>query len=148
MNKSGGKYKDNKICTDAEYSELDSIRKFVYEKAVHYGFSDYVSSQITLAVDEACTNLIRHNFSPQADHKICIEVEFGKRSFIIKILDKGEVFNPLEVTEPDMNEYFENYSKGGLGIQIMRLVMDEIKYMPSIKPDNRNILQLIKYLPS
>jgi len=136
--------KENYICACGDFSELQKIRNFVNSEAKLFGFDENEASKIALAVDEACTNLIKHSFNFDKTKEFCVSIEPSSFKFTIKILDKGLPFNPLEISELDMNEYFKNYKKGGLGIQIMRTVMDEISYMPSDAQRNENELILTK----
>jgi serine/threonine-protein kinase RsbW len=145
MKKEKHKY-DNKICAVTNHSELERIRDFIKSNAQSFGFDEMDSNKIALAVDEACTNLINHAFKLSPDHEICIQVDTQIKDFIITISDDAESFNPLEKNQPDMVEYFHKYKKGGLGIHIMRLVMDEIQYLPSSSINPKNILKLKKQL--
>lgn len=140
------KYKTRNICASGDFTELEKIRDFVAAEASSFGFSGEDSQRIALAVDEACTNLINHAFKRDSNRKICIEIEPAKNQFIVNILDDGIPFNPLEVPQPDMQEYFKSYKRGGLGIQIMRLVMDEISYIPQSDSIKKNVLKLKKVL--
>lgn len=140
------KYKPKNICTSGDFSELEKIRDFVASEAVRFGFSGEDSQRIALAVDEACTNLINHAFKRDPLRKICVEIEPAPNQFVVNILDDGSPFNPLEVPQPDMKEYFKNFKRGGLGIQIIRLVMDEISYTPQNDKMKKNVLQLKKVL--
>ena len=136
--------KENYICACGDFSELHKIRNFVYSKAQVFGFDDNDASKIALAVDEACTNLIKHSFNLDKTKEFCVSVEPSSFNFTVKIHDKGQPFNPMEVDKLDMNEYFKNYKKGGLGIQIIRAVMDEIRYVPSGEEGRENELILTK----
>lgn len=134
------------IVVESSNSELVRIRSFIVEKATKYGFSDELSQKIALAVDEACSNLIKHAYKLDPTKKIWINLLFENDEFIIRIQDEGNPFNPLQVPQPDMSSYFKSFQRGGLGIQIMRLVMDKINYFPSIDNNSKNILELRKVL--
>ena len=140
------KMNDKILCYSGEYSELHKIREFVHQKASKFGFSDDEANNISLAVDEACSNLIHHAFHFDKSKKICIQVLTDDDNFTVNIYDDGSPFNPLEAIQPDMQEYFKNYQRGGLGIKIMRSVMDEINYLPSNSSNQQNILSLKKHL--
>jgi len=142
---------NNSICTPGDYSELSKIRDFVTVQAKKFGFPDDDVLKIALAVDEACTNLIEHAFKFDKAKELCVNIESDTNQFIVNIIDNGSPFNPLEVIQPDMKEYLSKYSQGGLGIFIMRSVMDEISYSPSTinstdTQQHLNILKLKKIL--
>ena len=130
----------------SDYEELAKVRDFVFDHAILFGFSDEEASNISLAVDEACSNLIRHAFRMERNHNLAIKIESENNKFIVNILDDGEPFNPLDYGQPNMIDYFKNFQKGGLGIQIMRSVMDEISYSPADRKTKKNTLKLIKLL--
>lgn len=138
----------NKLCTNSDSAELERIRSFVINKASMIGFNEIDVGQIALAVDEACANLIKHAFKNNNAKIICIKIEHINNGLIINIFDDGKPFNPLDVPDRDMKEYFKNFERGGLGIHIIKKVMDEINYFPAKKGKPQNKLQLKKYLPS
>jgi serine/threonine-protein kinase RsbW len=134
----------NSICTVCDLEELSRIRSFIMGKAASSGFSDDDSQKIALAVDEACSNLIQHAYHFNLSKIICVNVETSGNKFIINILDDGKPFNPLDVNSPDMKEYFANFKRGGLGIHLMRSIMDRVEYSPSSQKSKNNTLRLIK----
>ena len=136
--------KENYICACADFSELVKIRDFVINKALGAGFNEGDANKIALAVDEACTNLMKHSFNLDKTREFCVKIELSTYKFIIKILAQGLPFNPLQVSSLNMKEYFKNYKKGGLGIQIIRSIMDEISYLPSDVESKENVLILTK----
>lgn len=110
--------------------------------AKDFGVDAKIINQIILAVDEACTNIIK--YTHKYDDKNTIEVSVTNEKDAIKVIIfyKGEGFDPNKVKNPDMIEYFKNYKVGGLGIPMMRKFMSKIEYKHK-KPD-LNTLVLIK----
>ena len=137
---------NDKLCANSDLVELFRIRKFVNEKAELFGFSDQDASQIGLAVDEACTNIIKHSFNFDKNKNLFVKIEPNRDFFIINISDDGKPFNPLSIPDVDMKEYIKQFKRGGLGIHIIRKVMDEIEYFPSKGNNTMNILKLKKSL--
>ncbi|MCX6153963.1 MAG: ATP-binding protein [Candidatus Kapabacteria bacterium] len=131
-------------CGSSEYSELAKIRDFISENALGHGIGEEIVSKVALAVDEACANLIRHAYKLDKSHEICISLQINPDNLEIDILDDGQPFNPLEVPTQNMKDYFDRYQKGGLGIHIIKKIMDEIVYIPSDTDHPQNILKLIK----
>lgn len=140
------KHSGNTICTAVDPAELIKIRDFVRNEAIEFGFGDGDCDKIVLAVDEACTNLINHAYKRDRSKELCVQIETIDKNFIVKILDMAPPFDPMTATQPDMEEYFKSFKKGGLGIKIMRLVMDEILYYPSNEKNPVNTLVLKKQL--
>lgn len=138
--------KNSEAVFSADFKNLEKIRDFVKQFALKNGFNEEVSDKIALAVDEACTNLIRYSFNFDNNQQIKISVHTDDRFFIVNIFDEGNPFNPLDFPKPDMNEYILNFKKGGLGIYLIRSVMDEIGYIPSNENNPQNTLTLKKLL--
>mgnify|MGYP000905311068 CR=1 FL=1 len=134
------------ICISSDFAELIKIRDFISDKANNFGFSDDQINKIVMAVDEACTNLIKHSNKFDKAKNICIQVETDNKLFIVNILDDGIPFNPINYPSPDINDYLQKPKSGGLGIFIIKRVMDNISYIPSNKKTPHNILRLTKYL--
>ncbi len=145
MPKSKAKYK-NLIYTIGDDAELIKIRDFVQDKAIGFGFDEMEAQKIALAVDEACTNLIKHAYKLDPTKNIYVEIDTASNKFTVNIYDEGSPFNPMDAPTPDMKEYFSKYKHGGLGIHIMRLVMDEIAYFPAKTGNTKNLLKLTKIL--
>ncbi|MFH1051598.1 MAG: ATP-binding protein [bacterium] len=132
------------IGASCELVELQKIRNFIEKKALEYGLSEKSAGQVALAVDEACTNLIEHAFHHDKNREICISTEKSGDKMIVSIFDDSSPFNPLDVEKPNMDIYFKELKRGGLGIHLMRSVMDEIEYYPSKQNGSQNVLKLIK----
>jgi anti-sigma regulatory factor (Ser/Thr protein kinase) len=131
------------IRVKGDLAELLKLRNFVETEALSYGFNEEQTYKICLAVDEACANLIRHSYRNDPNKEIDIRIALFSDKFSIQILDEGVSFNPLEYQSPDMKEYFKQCKPGGLGIHIIKSVMDEISY--AANANQKNILTLVKY---
>ncbi len=147
MNNTRKKY-NKSICTSGSSQELEKIRDFIDYWATEFGFSKIDTNKIILAVDEACSNLIKYAFqnTNENDNEICIKIETKKPDFIINISDDAPPYDLTERPDLNMNEYFNRMKRGGLGIHIIKNVMDEITYKPSDNKSTKNILKLKKQL--
>ena len=123
---------------------LAQIREFMKETALESGFSEDVTGKIVLAVDEACTNIIKHAYKYSPEGNIIISVKFADSKFEISITDEGTHFNPDSIPEPDIKEYYKQKKVGGLGVYLIKKLMDEVKY--STLTGNKNQVILVKYL--
>lgn len=121
---------------------LSSIRDFVSSAASEVNISKDVIENIILAVDEACTNIIKHAYKYSPDGEIIIKIKPSKNKFEIKILDYGLTFEPDKIPEPDLQKYYRERRVGGLGIYLMRTLMDEVKF--STVPGKYNEVSLVK----
>jgi len=122
------KKKNNKLIVQSRTENLSKIRDFVSNKASESGISNDEVENIMLAVDEACTNIIKHAYKSFPDGKIIIKVEHNSDKLLITIIDYGSSFDPLVVPDPDLPKYYKNGKVGGLGMYLMKSLMDDIKY--------------------
>lgn len=135
-----------RICIPGDTAQLAIVREFVETKARQFGFTESGAYKIVIAVDEACSNLIRHSYKLDTSRLLCIQVENNIDTITIQIFDTGSSFNPLNVPAPDMTEYFKRYMRGGLGVHIIRQLIDRIEYIPADSAHPFNILKLVKTL--
>jgi len=126
----------------AKFEYLDEIREFVGDIARKGGFSDKDVYNIQLATDEAASNIIEHAYENMPGE--VLELSCDMRGDIITIIltDHGESFNPSEVPLPDLKADLSDRKIGGLGIFLMRKLMDEVQY--ESRPDKSNVLTMIK----
>jgi anti-sigma regulatory factor (Ser/Thr protein kinase) len=132
----------------ANSENLDIIRKFIGGIAENSGFSEEEIYQIELAVDEACANVIRHAYVEKntKDKNIYVIVKTKPALIEISIADTGIGFNPDEIQTPNMDEYLKKMKPGGLGLHLIKTLMDEVDFQ--INPGVRNEVKMIKHLPS
>ncbi len=127
----------------AKFEFLDEIREFVGEIARAGGFGDKDIYNIQLATDEAASNIIEHAYENQPEG--ILELSCGMQGDGIKIIliDHGEPFDPAAIPMPDLKADLSDRKIGGLGIFLMRKLMDEVSYEP--KPDKSNVLTMVKH---
>lgn len=124
---------------------LSTIRNFIKENSTKVGFDEETANKIVLATDEACTNIIKHAYKYSKSGKINVNVSYSNKRFKISITDEGSHFNSKSIKEPNLKKYYEEKRVGGLGMFLMKKLMDEVVYS---HPDaKKNKVTLIKYLP-
>jgi serine/threonine-protein kinase RsbW len=128
-------------CTSA----LVELRSFLQRSLEAYGFSEVDRHQLTLAVEEVCTNLIIHSHASNPKEVIYLEVKELEKKLAIEITDKGDAFNLLEYEVPDLKKVIEEKRKGGIGILLVKKIMDEIEFESK---NGKNTCRLIKNFPS
>ena len=120
------------------------IREFVIKIAEKTGFVEEAQEQIALAVDEACTNVIKHAHKYDAKRPIDIDVTTDSTKMTINIIDRGKGFDTKKLQTPDLQKFAKESRHGGLGIYLMQTLMDKVEY--EFKPGVKNQVQLIKFL--
>jgi len=124
--------------------QLHCIRKFIQQTLDRFDISDIDKCQIVLAVDEVCTNLMvhSHNCNPNETIELVINIE-DQQGIMFEIQDHGKAFNFLEYIEPKMEEIVRTRRKGGLGIMLVKRIMDQIEFDRDVV-NNKNICRLYK----
>ncbi len=125
----------------AKFDFLDEIRDFVGEMARTSGFSAKDVYSIQLATDEAASNVIEHAYDGIANASFEITCEFNVDRLVITIMDHGHSFDPSKVALPDTKADLSDRKIGGLGIFLMRKLMDEVHYQITA---SGNLLTLVK----
>ena len=132
----------SKIVFDANFDNLDEIREIVAEAARQVGFSDKEIYAIQLAADEASSNIIEHAYAGVTGGKLEIDLSTSDNELKIIMRDHGKPFDPASVPEPNVKADLSERKIGGLGMYLMRKLMDEVSYESS--PETGNILTMIK----
>jgi serine/threonine-protein kinase RsbW len=135
-------HRSKRILSRTDY--LIEVREFVGEAARAFGFSEEDTANIVLAVDEACTNIIKHAYQYATDKEIEVSIFPQDRSFEIRIYDSGKSFDPSTIRQPDLKEHIGHRKRGGLGVYMMKKLMDKVEY--NFHKGKRNEVRLIKYL--
>ena len=133
------------IVVKSTTDNLAMIRDFIKNTTSELGVPDEIIGKIILAVDEACTNIIKHAYKNSPDGQIFISTLFADSKFSITITDEGQHFDPGKIPVPDLNEYYKQKRVGGLGMFLIKKLMDEVNY--STLSGNKNRVVLVKYLP-
>jgi anti-sigma regulatory factor (Ser/Thr protein kinase) len=125
----------------AEYSDLSHIRKFVTGVGEELGIPERDLYELELAVDEACTNVIEHGYHGVGG-KIEIQIEPLNGGVQVVIRDWGETFDPESVPAPDVSAPLEERPMGGVGLFLMRKVMNKVQF--AFDPQGGNTLTMTK----
>jgi len=126
----------------AETSNLIKVRNFVVKYGRKMGLSEKQVSEVKLAVDEAVSNIIRHAY-PGRKGDFRIEMARREDYVEIKIIDWGIEFDWSSVVEPDLYKYVETRRKGGLGIWLIKKLIDEVQFQ---RIEDTNVLTMKVYL--
>lgn len=133
----------DRIIVESSTANLIVVREFVTEAALKSGIDDDTTNKIVLAVDEACTNIIRHAYKNISSYPIEVCIFQNNKKFEVVITDYGKPFDPNSVKEPNIKANLKNYRKGGLGLFLIRSLVDEVDYRRD--EGQKNVVRLIKY---
>jgi serine/threonine-protein kinase RsbW len=124
---------------------LFELRVFLKKTLGELQLSDIDQLQVILAVEEVCANLIIHSHNCNAQDYIQLKVKQSPGKLIFEITDQGKAFNMLDYEVPDLKKVKDEKRKGGLGIILVKKIMDEIEFESS---KGTNTCRLIKWFQS
>jgi serine/threonine-protein kinase RsbW len=126
----------------ARFEFLDEIREFVAQVAREGGFNDKEIYSLQLAADEAATNIIEHAYEDVEDADFDVTCDMDDDTLVITMRDSGKPFNPSNVRLPNLKADLSERKIGGLGIYLMRKLMDDVHYISN--PRTGNLLTMTK----
>jgi serine/threonine-protein kinase RsbW len=121
----------HKLAVHCDKTRLHDIREFVKNKlSNHVEMTEAELLKVIVAVDEICANMMIHanDCNPQMSIEIELNIEENK-GITFKIIDKGLQFNYHNYHEPSLDEIVKEKRKGGLGMKIVKQVMDRIEFL-------------------
>lgn len=127
----------------AQLEKLADVRQFVTSAAATLPCDEETVDDIILATDEAVTNIIVHGYQDQTGD-ICVSVCQEPDACVIILEDKAPAYNPDTAPKPDIHAPLSMRPLGGLGVHLIRQLMDELRYRR--KSDGANELMLVKRL--
>jgi len=132
-------YKYNVACS---IENLKGVRDFIRGTLKDHGISDLEISEIVLALDEMCSNLMIHAHHCNPDELFELHIQIEKDNPVVfEIIDDGTVFDINQFHEPALNNIIHEKRKGGLGIRLVKSIMDKIEYQ---RQSGKTICRLIK----
>lgn len=112
----------------ARFEYLDEIRDFVAQIAREAGFSEKAVYSLQLAADEAASNIIEHAYEGVVDGLLDITCDMQGDVIVITLHDTGNSFELSKVKKPDLKADLSERQIGGLGVYLMRKLMDNVSY--------------------
>lgn len=131
------------ITNDLAY--LVQVREQVSQVVREGGFPIQFVNRLQIAVDEAVTNIIEHGYAgqPRGGGEIWIRLDVSPDRFRIEIADDGASFDPNALSDLDIASHVAQGNHGGLGVFLMRKIMDVVDYR--FETGVRNRLVLVKH---
>ena len=129
------------IVINNQIEELERLAVFVEEVAEELGLDPELTMNLNLALEEVVSNVILYAYPREMGEKITIMAQSDSHNLVFTITDKGKEFDPTQVEEADITLSAEDREIGGLGIYIVKNIMNEVTYQ---RLDGKNILTLKK----
>ena len=126
-----------------DISEIARLNEFVEEIGNEFSLSPEVVFNLTLVLEEAVVNIINYAY-PKEDHEsIYLSAKLHNDSIMLVLTDTGKEFDPTMAPEADITLSTDERPIGGLGIFLIRQIMNEVKYE---RIEGKNVLTLEKKL--
>lgn len=125
----------------AKFEFLDEIRDLVAGVARDGGFSEKAIYSLQLAADEAASNIIEHAYEGVSEASFLLTCDMRGDEIVITMRDTGRSFNLNSVREPNLQADLSERQIGGLGVYLMRKLMDSVNYESS---KSGNVLVMTK----
>ena len=132
---------NKEIVIKNEVEELDKLAAFVEEVASDLGLGPELEMNLNLALEEVVSNVILYAYPNKEEGKVTIAAKGDGKSLVFTITDKGKEFDPTKVEEADITLSAEDRQIGGLGIYIVKNIMNEVTYQ---RLEGHNVLTLKK----
>ncbi|MFA6127973.1 MAG: ATP-binding protein [Bacteroidales bacterium] len=128
-----------------QMEELTRVEGFLEEIGDTWGLPMPLMLSINLVLEEALTNVILYGFDDENQHLIEIHFTLDRDRLGISIVDDGHEYDPTVKADPDITLPAEERPIGGLGIFLIKKIMDTVEYQ---RKDNKNYLILTKIIKS
>ena len=132
------------LCVPSSTENLALIREFVTSAAQQSGLDKSEIAKLELAVDEACANVIEHAYGHDTSKEVIVRATINEETLRIDVEDTGHGFDPDSFKPEELEELINKRKTGGLGMRLMRTLMDEVHY--EIEPGKKNALHMMKRL--
>ena len=111
-----------------DLSELETLCQHLNKFGQVTGLSEACITDVNICLDELFTNIVSYGFEDDLAHIIRFTMNLANQVLTLSIEDEGIPFNPLEKKAPEVPADLIDVRIGGLGIHIVRKLMDDIHY--------------------
>ena len=132
-----------RMSVGARAGEVEKVNAVFARFAETYALPDGVRRSVNVALDELLANELSHGMTGREAGLVSVEVELDKDRVTVTITDDGEPFDPFAQAAPDTTLSVDDRPIGGLGIHLVRELMDEVSYQ---RRDGQNVVVLVKHL--
>ena len=126
-----------------DISEISRLYEFIEELGNDFSLSPDIVFNLNLVLEEAVVNIINYAYPKEEHESIYLSARMHEGSIVLVLTDTGKEFDPTAAPEADVTLSADDRQIGGLGIFLIRQIMNEVKYE---RIDNKNVLTLEKKL--
>ena len=141
LNGSLNQQKERHLVLHNSVDQISQLTDFLQEIADEKGLDASTAMNINLALEEAVTNVIMYAYPEGTDGLVDLEAILRDDSLVFILKDNGTPFDPTAAPEADVTLSAEERKIGGLGIFLVRKIMDTVHY---VRSDGQNVLSMTK----
>ena len=134
---------EKSIILTNDISEISKLNEFVEEIGNEFSLTADVVFNVNLVLEEAIVNVINYAYPKEKHESIYLSAQLHEGSIVFVLTDTGMQFDPTKAPEADITLSLEDRPIGGLGIFLIRQIMNEVSYE---RIDGKNVLTLSKKL--
>ena len=124
-----------------DISEISRLYEFVEEVGNDFELSPDIVFNLNLVLEEAVVNIINYAYPKEEHESIYLSARMHEGSIVLVLTDTGKEFDPTAAPEADVTLSADDRQIGGLGIFLIRQIMNEVKYE---RIEGKNVLTLEK----
>ncbi len=126
-------------------SELEKLNRKLRAFGEGIGLPKAYTFQINLAVEELFTNIVKYGYADDDTHIIAVAVSCNEGKITIRVEDNGIPFDPAAKRTSKVKDPVENCKIGGLGLHLVKKIMDDIVYE---RCEGKNVIVMTKNIPT
>ena len=126
-----------------DISEISRLSEFIEELGDEFRLSPDITFNLNLVIEEAVVNIINYAYPKEEHEFIYLSARLNNDSIVMILTDTGKAFDPTMAPEADVTLSAEDRQIGGLGIFLIRQIMNEVRYE---RIEGKNVLTLEKKL--
>ena len=131
------------LVIENDLSEISKLATFIGELSEELDFTHELNFNLNLVLEEAVSNVILYAYGEEKHKEISLMAKISDGNLVFVLTDSGKEFDPTKVPDSDITLSAEEREIGGLGIYLIRQIMNKVEYQ---RIDKRNVLTMRKQL--
>ena len=134
---------EKKLVIKNDISEISKLATFIGELSEELDFTPELNFNLNLVLEEAISNVILYAYGKEEQKDISLVAYLSDNNLVFVLTDSGMEFDPTKVPDADVTLSAEEREIGGLGIYLIRQIMNTVEYQ---RIDGKNVLTMRKEL--
>lgn len=131
------------LVIENDLSEISKLATFIGELSEELDLTPELNFNLNLVLEEAVSNVILYAYGEEKHKEISLMAKISDGNLVFVLTDSGKEFDPTKVPDADITLSAEEREIGGLGIYLIRQIMNKVEYQ---RIDKRNVLTMRKQL--